>query len=512
MKYLLNLVLLFFILGCSKENPIGTEGPPAPTGTTPPGTFSIQVLNVTDNEVRISWLASIDPDADSVHYDVAVDDSVVAYDLVWREYTIKNLLPDRKYAISVIALDPDRDSKKITTNVRTMKSFFHQIDFINLGFDGYSFSNGIKTNDNGYLISGFGEYYAKGREVQRFLLKIDQEFQVEWLKIYALEGTPEALLQCSDNGYIATCGNLIMKVTATGDVIWTVTYPADYKILLTATTEDQYNNIFVSGFSNRKAQEDTVKYEYFIAKISSTGDQVWDKFGGKTILNEPCQMIALSDGRLVIFGRGESSGAVSGNIDNWKDTFWLMFLDDTGLFVSQSFYLNEMGGSDTPRSFLHLPGNGYLLFGTAFGWVGGYGVARSRFTRITEDGTVTWDKIYDLHSGGYNPGVRDYDPVEYGSYLVLSNDDEGENISLLTSGGGISSQILLNGFPVGFIIRKRADGRYVYVAGSGNVFVMNPDGYLGSLIEKWTILKNTIKFPKTRSEINRYSRPPYRVS
>ena len=108
--------------------------------------------------------------------------------------------------------------------------------------------------------------------------------------------------------------------------------------------------------------------------------------------------------------------------------------------------------------------------------------------------------------------MRDYDPVEYGSYLVLSNDDEGENISLLTSGGGISSQILLNGFPVGFIIRKRADGRYVYVAGSGNVFVMNPDGYLGSLIEKWTILKNTIKFPKTRSEINRYSRPPYRVS
>jgi len=471
MKQTFLLVFILIMAGCSKVENSNVEGPPASPGANPPGNFSVVIDKVTDTEVQISWSNAVDPDQDAVHYDVVINDSVVGYDLVVKKMIVSGLLPDREYTAGVIALDPYRNSSKSARYFHTLKPFFKEITSVNPGFDFYGCQTGIKTNDKGYLISGYGENIYKGRIPQYFILKMDVAFNVEWMQLYNLAGYAQSLQECTGGGYIVTWGSTVTKINTTGDMLWSTTYPADDEIFLNSSTEDQDGNIFVTGFSSRHAQQDSVKYEYFVAKLSSGGGELWKKFGGTFQLNEPHKLNIQPDGRLVLFGRASDAPG------SLRAIFWLLNLDNSGNFLNQHFYQCNVGGEDMPYSFVTLPANEQLLFGTVSG-----GSSIPRFTKIRDNWSVAWDHNYSLGSGGYNPSVIDFDAMGNGSYLVMCNDDEGENISVLNGNGDIERQILFNNFPIGLLVKYDSDGNYVYLAKTGDVFVINHDGYMGAPI------------------------------
>jgi hypothetical protein len=479
-------VFLFFIVlifGCSKENKYISEGPPKPPGNNPPDTFHIILEKFTDTQAKIRWTNAIDPDNEPITYEIVLNDSVVAYDLDNNYYIFKNLVPDKEYSVSVFALDTHRNKRTVSQTFRTWKSLIKNVIVLKLGYDSYSFLQGIKTRDKGFLIFGFGEYYVKGRAAVFLLMKLNSNYEIEWIKEIGTEGAG-SLLQCADNGYIISRGSSVVKLNSTGDEIWNCNFPEEDKLLMYSSAEDPDGNIYVTGFSSRNSSPNPVMYEYFIAKISPGGSEIWKKFGGTTVLNEPHKILVLSNGNLVLFGRAESTGATSGNSEDWKTTFWLLNTNGEGNFINQHFYLNDMGGTDMPYSFILLPGNDYFLFGTASGIIAGYDGYMDRFTKVGEDGMAVWNKEYYLNSGGYNPSVVDFDPMENGSFLILSNDDRGENITVLKPDGEIDRQIKLYGFPVGLLVKYDKEGNYVYIAKDGYIFIMNQDGYVGEQIVK----------------------------
>jgi hypothetical protein len=90
---LVPLVVLF--ISCAKEVP-----PPQPEPINlPPGEFEVTLENITDRNVSVSWGTATDPEQDQLTYEVAVNDSVVAFDIIENSYTIDQLTPDQNYEV-----------------------------------------------------------------------------------------------------------------------------------------------------------------------------------------------------------------------------------------------------------------------------------------------------------------------------------------------------------------------------------------------------------------------------
>ena len=91
------LSLLFLFSGCTKEVYLTEE--PESIENFPPGEFEVSVEKITDTSVKITWNLPADPENEKVAYDVAVNDSIIAYDLNETRRIISNLIPESTYSI-----------------------------------------------------------------------------------------------------------------------------------------------------------------------------------------------------------------------------------------------------------------------------------------------------------------------------------------------------------------------------------------------------------------------------
>lgn len=493
MKNLIFLCCLVAILGCKKEVKYVVEKSTNPFGSNPPDTFSVLVGDIQDKQARVYWTKASDPDHDTLTYEIALGDSVIAYDLLQygSGYFVKNLLPDHDYSVTVAALNPARICRKVTRAFHTLKSFITSSFNFNLGYDEYSFNQGIKTHDNGLLLSGFANNFNKRSTTVYFLLKLNPDLTIQWLKEYP--NLYSSLYQCKDNSYLVTSADLFSKIDLDGNVVWNYTFPEADKIYLDGSFDNADNEIFTVGHSSRNPSGSAVMDEYFIAKFSSGGTFIREQFGGTSWFSYPQAGFQLPDGNLVLFGRAECTGNTPGTQD-WEDANWLLTLDAEFNFISQHFYPNTLiQRSEMPHSFILMPDNGFMLFSTTFGIINGFSNCMARFMRINPDYSVLWDKKYYLNSKGDYPGLTDYDQMGDGSFLVLCTDDEGLNISILSSAGDNIRQVKMDGFPVGLLIKYEQDQNLILLTQSGDVFLISLDGYVDDLkaeLTKFNLAEN----------------------
>jgi hypothetical protein len=188
----------------------------------------------------------------------------------------------------------------------------------------------IQTNDNGYVVTGFTGSYG-GQVVGNhgggdiWTLKISSSGAIQWSKCYGglQEDWATSIQPASDGGYITTG--------------WTNSNDGD-----------------VSGLHGG--------YDYWVVKTSSDGSIQWQKCYGGSYWDKGESIIQSSDNGYIVAGSSKSyNGDVTSN--HGKEDYWIVRLDSLGNILWEKSY----GGSeeDIPYCIIHTTDGGYMIAGTS---------------------------------------------------------------------------------------------------------------------------------------------------
>ena len=261
------------------------------------------------------------------------------------------------------------------------------------GSDDENASRLTKTNDGGYLLSGYttssdGDVFENAGFQDYWVVKVDNSGTIMWEKTFGFSGSDQAFkaIQTSDGGYFVTgffdvsasggAGNDFqrgimhgvgefwgIKLNASGNTEWRRYFggtnndrsydaheTADGGFLMTGTSESvDFDKTDPKG-----------SYDYWAVRLTADGDLVWTKsFGGDEIDNSYAS-IKTNDGNYIMVGDSRSSDqdvtSPQGNADAWMVKF-----DDNGNKIWQKSF----GGSqfDTAHSIVQRNNGDYILSG-----------------------------------------------------------------------------------------------------------------------------------------------------
>ncbi|MFY7738970.1 MAG: T9SS type A sorting domain-containing protein [Flavobacterium sp.] len=186
------------------------------------------------------------------------------------------------------------------------------------------------------------------------------------------------------------------------DFIWYKYFRGDQQDILKTfieTTDDGYIMIGSSNsnIANEKTENSKGQYDYWIIKINSDGDIVWQKTIGGNDMEDASSIIQTVDGGYLIGGSSKSniSGDKTENSDGDYD-YWIVKLDTNGTTEWQK----TIGGSLNDKLAALKPtiDGGFILVGTSNSSISGDKTENSRglndiwIVKLNNQGTILWDK------------------------------------------------------------------------------------------------------------------------
>jgi len=259
----------------------------------------------------------------------------------------------------------------------------------------------IQTRDGGYLAGGYSVSDMGGDKSQDswgdydfWIVKLDAAGNKEWDKDFGGTGAEDmqVVRQLPDGNYIAGGSS-------------------------------------ISGISGDKSEPvwgpggDT---DYWIIKFDSTGNKIWDKDIGGMNTEFLYSMIVTRDSSLLV--GGFSSSGVGGNKteDTWGLTdYWIVKIDSSG----NKIWDKDFGGSDYESelgSLTEISEGGFLIVGTSFSTVSGnktennLGPVQTWIVKTDSAGGLEWEKT--IFTAGYDrmsKGIQSAD----GCYLFAVSTD-----------------------------------------------------------------------------------------
>ena len=267
----------------------------------------------------------------------------------------------------------------------------------------------IQTNDSGYLLTGVLDVTASNGEGNSkisatkhaggdyWVIKLNALGEKQWSKFYGgtFTDTPYDAIQTEDNGYI------VVGSSDSNDV----------------------------DISNNKGS-----YDFWVIKISETGDLVWEKSFGGSGIEHGYGVIAARDGGVYIAGDTNSDDQDVGRAIGVTDA-WLLKLDTDGNKEWEQTY----GGSDFDSvvSIKSCQNGDLLLIGnTKSSDTAGMSIAGENdlwLLRCTPSGQVIWQKNFggaDIDFGFDAVEMRD------GRILWVGETRSNDLPDLPSKGGG----------------------------------------------------------------------------
>ncbi len=234
---------------------------------------------------------------------------------------------------------------------------------------------------------------------------------------------------------VDTNGNILWDA-AYGGTAWQYLYDiqptSDGGFLLTGESN--------SGISGNKTSANQGYYDGWVMKIDASGNKQWERSYGGTTNDWLLTGIEIDGGYIV--GGSSTSGATgnksSGN--NGGADWWVIKLDTNGDKVWEKGY----GGTDWERlkSIQPTDDGGYLLFGTTWSGVGGNkttanfgsGTADYWLVKIDADGNILWQQEFGGDDDDYaiNTLIRASD----GGYIMGGTSYSGTTGNKTTAGFG----------------------------------------------------------------------------
>lgn len=345
---------------------------------------------------------------------------------------------------------------------------------------------------------------------------------IEWQKSLGGSFADEAYAveQTSDGGFIiaglskSSDGNAtsnqgdsdywVLKLNSTGVIDWQKSYggtDADIPRSIQQTTDGGY---IVAGYSKSNDGDVSGNHglnDYWVLKLSSTGDITWQKTFGGTADDFAYAIKQTTDGGYVVAGYSKSNdGDVSGN--HGVSDYWVVKLTSTGVITWQ----NSFGGTDhdIPESIQQTADGGYILAGYSKSTDGDITNNQGNYDywilKITDTGSLDWQKSYGGTNFDYGTAIQQ---TTDGGYIVagISKSNDGDVsgnhgsddycVLKLTNTGAITWQKSYGGSEIDYAysIEQTADGDYV-VAGfsySNNYDVSGNHG----LTDYWVLKTNS---------------------
>ncbi|MCE7990654.1 MAG: hypothetical protein HEP71_01685 [Roseivirga sp.] len=129
-----------------------------------------------------------------------------------------------------------------------------QVWYKTFGNEAYDVAHSVTLNDdNGFLITGYGESFAKNGNRDLYLIKTDGFGESEWIKTYGGVEEERGIKgqQTKDEGFVAigfTSENrdvYLIKTNSAGDTLWTRTYGEKDKVDFGYTVKETYDGGYV---------------------------------------------------------------------------------------------------------------------------------------------------------------------------------------------------------------------------------------------------------------------------
>ncbi|MFW5821863.1 MAG: fibronectin type III domain-containing protein [bacterium] len=467
-------ILIFFAFSCTKE----VFEIPEPESHEPglsPEEFNVEIQKITDNYIIIEWSDAIDPEGEKVKYEISLNDSVIIYDYEFTAYTIENLQPDTEYKIGVIASDINYNRQSTFVNVKTKEQLLRGYFHYDLGFHfDYYFTHAIKTTDAGILIAG----RKKDLNGKQFLLKINADFEIQWLKEWEGDYTNHIseLIQTQDGGFIIARYKSVEKIDSDGNHIWS--YENEIETILTqinAVYETPNGDVVATGTTDLIPEDqENINLKGFIIRLSSNGKHIWHKFYGSTYKNRADQIVAKPNGNIMI--SGTATNYYEGT--DPKNSLWILETDTNGEVVFSSVVGNQFKGDDITKDIL-LWNNNLLFCGSSYGPMGYAGAYNfiPRFLNMSYSNEIIWDKYQEIEDLGEFPKFDGIIELADDKFSFFANVEKGIYVGTINSGGQLIWELKLLDFPNSLIMKILDNNDIAYLTTSGYLIMVNPNGY-----------------------------------
>ena len=256
-----------------------------------------------------------------------------------------------------------------------------EIDFVKTmgGTKNESAQSVTKTSDGGYVILGHaqsadGDVENKPNEsFDYWLLKYDQNNTLQWQKTYGGSDDDRGsdIVQTSDGGFAilgyskSNDGHVtenngfndfwVSKLDASGTISWEKSFGfsgADRGISMIQTHDNGYLLTGVLDVSASNGEGNSKSFlskrhaggDYWVIKLSASGEKQWTKFFGGTFTDTAYDVIQTEDNGYIIVGSSDSDDVdIKGNKGSYD--FWVIKISEIGNLVWEKSF----GGSEQMR-------------------------------------------------------------------------------------------------------------------------------------------------------------------
>lgn len=313
----------------------------------------------------------------------------------------------------------------------------------------------ITTSDGGFIVVGDSQSGISGDKTEAnkggrdyWIVKINSLGQKVWDKTIGGNNYdyPSTIISTSDGGFViagvsnsgisgdkteANKGNTdfwIVKINGLGQKVWDKTLGGStYEYVNSIITSSDGGFIIAgsseSGISGDKTEANKGSVDFWIVKLNSLGQKVWDKTIGGIGGDRASSVTTSSDGGFVV--AGSSSSGISGDkteANRGIADFWIVKINSLG----QKLWDKTIGGSleDLPTSILSISDGGFVISGISDSGISGDKTEASKgsydywMLKLNSSGQKMWDKTFGGSGADYN---RSMISTNDGGYLLVGD-------------------------------------------------------------------------------------------
>ncbi len=346
----------------------------------------------------------------------------------------------------------------------------------------------INTSDGGFVIAGYSSSGISGDKTEAnkgksdfWIVKLNSSGQKVWDKTIGGSGDEQSysIIATTDGGFVvagasasgisgdkteASKGSYdywIVKLNSSGQKVWDKTIGGNgddagtYSIIQTTDGGFVIAGSSTSGISGDKTEASAGYYDYWIVKLNSAGMKVWDKTLGGDNFDLARTVVPTTDGGFVIVGLSYSG--ITGNkteANKGMADFWVVKLNSFG----QKVWDKTIGGSgdDGATSVIATPDGGFVVTGSSSSGISGDKTEASKglydywIVKLNSSGQKLWDKTI----GG---SIDDF------AYSCIATSDGGFVIAGYSSSGISGDKSEINkGMSDYWIVKLNSSGQKVW--------------------------------------------------
>ncbi|PIF47677.1 putative secreted protein (Por secretion system target) [Chryseobacterium sp. 52] len=278
-----------------------------------------------------------------------------------------------------------------------------------------------QTSDGGYITAGAsnsqnGDVTGNHGSLDYWVVKLESNGNIQWQKSFGGTADDQAhsVRQTADGGYIvagsteSTNGQVtgnhgnndywVIKLDASGSLEWQKTLGGSSNDIARSVRQTSDGGYIVAGSSSSSNGDISGNHggsDYWIVKLTSTGNIQWEKSLGGNNSDDASSIAQTTDNGYIIAGTSSSNnGDVTGN--HGDTDYWVVKINSAGVLQWQK----SLGGSstETGQAIAQTQDSGYIVAGSSSSdngdITGNHGSFDYWVVKLNSAGNLQWQKSF----------------------------------------------------------------------------------------------------------------------